>query len=384
MNSEGNINETNALDQLIKVSETISNPFVEEWKAQGKKTLAYNCAFMPEEIIMAAGFLPYRIRGTGCEETSQADSYMATVNCSFCRACLEHLMQGEYDFLDGAIFANSCDHMHVTYVNWKAQGKTPFMDNIISAPNIITEHGRKWFSEEISNIKERIEEYFEVSITDEKLTEAINLCNENRDLRKKLYTLMAGENSPLTGSQLLSVIVAGYAIPKGEYNQLLRQLLENIEDKEGIVGEKVRLCIGGSALDDPALLKIIEDVGGLIVADTLCFGSRFLTEPIAVTGNLMEAVSDAYYHRILCPRMFDSYEQRIEFAIQTAKEAKVDGVVLQAIKNCDCHGIDNVMLERDLEKEGIPVLVLEREYNVLPDAGRIRTRLQAFMERIKR
>jgi benzoyl-CoA reductase/2-hydroxyglutaryl-CoA dehydratase subunit BcrC/BadD/HgdB len=41
------------------------------------------------------------------------------------------------------------------------------------------------------------------------------------------------------------------------------------------------------------------------------------------------------------------------------------------------------MLERDFEKEGIPVLILEREYDVLPDVGRIRTRAQAFMERIK-
>ena len=46
------------------------------------------------------------------------------------------------------------------------------------------------------------------------------------------------------------------------------------------------------------------------------------------------------------------------------------------------HGIDSVMLERDFEKEGIPVLVLEREYDSLADAGRIKTRVQAFLERI--
>jgi benzoyl-CoA reductase/2-hydroxyglutaryl-CoA dehydratase subunit BcrC/BadD/HgdB len=60
----------------------------------------------------------------------------------------------------------------------------------------------------------------------------------------------------------------------------------------------------------------------------------------------------------------------------------VDGVVLQSIRNCDIHGIDNVMLERDFEEQGIPVLVLERDYNALSDAGRIKTRVQAFLERI--
>jgi benzoyl-CoA reductase subunit C len=67
-----------------------------------------------------------------------------------------------------------------------------------------------------------------------------------------------------------------------------------------------------------------------------------------------------------------------------AKQANVEGLILQSIKNCDIHGIDNVMLERDFEKIGIPVLVLEREYDVLADAGRIKTRVQAFLERIGR
>ncbi len=40
------------------------------------------------------------------------------------------------------------------------------------------------------------------------------------------------------------------------------------------------------------------------------------------------------------------------------------------------------MLARDFEKKGIPVLVLEREYDALADAGRIKTRVQAFLERI--
>ena len=57
-------------------------------------------------------------------------------------------------------------------------------------------------------------------------------------------------------------------------------------------------------------------------------------------------------------------------------------VTWRSITNCDLHGIDSVMLERDFEREGIPVLVLEREYDSLADAGRIKTRVQAFLERI--
>jgi benzoyl-CoA reductase/2-hydroxyglutaryl-CoA dehydratase subunit BcrC/BadD/HgdB len=131
------------------------------------------------------------------------------------------------------------------------------------------------------------------------------------------------------------------------------------------------------------MLKIIEDTGGLVVSDTLCFGARksFL-DPIDEDGDPLDAIADRYYHQILCPRMFDSYPERFNSALDAAKQANVKGVVLQSIKNCDLHGIDNVMFERDFEKQGIPVLVLEREYDALADAGRIRTRVQAFLERI--
>jgi len=39
-------------------------------------------------------------------------------------------------------------------------------------------------------------------------------------------------------------------------------------------------------------------------------------------------------------------------------------------------------VRRDLEEAGIPVLVLEKEYSAKADIGRVKTRVQAFMERI--
>ena len=165
------------------------NSYIEEWKNQGKKVLGYNCSYFPEEIVHAAGLLPFRIRGTGCTETTLADSFLARANCSFARACLEHLLQGRYDFLDSAVFVYSCDHMCTAHNSWKAQGKLPLIENIISVPHTITEYGREWYREEIGNIKDRIEEHFDVTITDDGLKEAIIACNETQRLQKRLYEL---------------------------------------------------------------------------------------------------------------------------------------------------------------------------------------------------
>lgn len=377
------MDQSERLSEFEKLSGTLLNPRVEEWKRQGKKVLGFNCSYFPEEIVLAAGLLPFRIRATGCTETALADSYLSRANCSFARACLEHLLQGNYDFLDAAVFVYSCDHMCTAHNSWKAQGKLPLIETIISVPHTITEYGRDWYREEIGNVKGRIEEHFDVAITDEGLKEAIVAGNETQRLQKRLYELRGREAPPITGSQSLSVLVADGSLPRDEYNRLLRALLEELEGGAAVSGYDHRLMVSGSVIDNPAMLKLIEECGGLVVSDTLCFGARrFFRGPIREDGDPLDAITDRYYSQILCPRMFDAYPERLDFAVELAKQADVDGVILQSIRNCDIHGIDNVMLEKDFEERGIPVLVLEREYDALADAGRIKTRVQAFLERI--
>ena len=371
------------LNEFESVSGTLLNPYIEEWKHQGKKVLGFNCSYFPEEIVHAAGILPFRIRGTGCKETSRADAFLSRSNCSFARACLEHLLRGIYDFLDSAIFTYSCDHMCTAHNSWQAQDKLPLLENIISVPHTITEYGRDWYREEIGNIKEKISDHFDVPITNDGLKQAIISCNETQRLQKRLSELRRRDAPPITGSQSLSVLVSEGSMPKDEYNRLLGALIKELENHEGVSGYGHRLMLTGSVIDNPAMLKIIEDTGGLVVSDTLCFGARrCFRDPVEDDGDPMDAIADRYYNQILCPRMFDSYPKRFDFSLDLARQANVEGVILQSITNCDLHGIDNVMLKRDFEEKGIPALVLEREYDALADAGRIRTRVQAFLERI--
>jgi len=80
--------------------------------------------------------------------------------------------------------------------------------------------------------------------------------------------------------------------------------------------------------------------------------------------------------------MAGEYARRLNFIRSQAERAHVQGVILQHIKFCDLHGTDNALLKKDLEEQGIAAIELERQYGPLADAGRIRTRVQAFLERI--
>jgi benzoyl-CoA reductase/2-hydroxyglutaryl-CoA dehydratase subunit BcrC/BadD/HgdB len=99
-------------------------------------------------------------------------------------------------------------------------------------------------------------------------------------------------------------------------------------------------------------------------------------------GDPIKSLSDRYIKDVLCPRMYEEYARRRDFILGKIEDASVDGVVVMHNKFCDVHGVDNVQIRLDLEKRKIPVLALEKEYGSKADVGRIRTRVQAFLERI--
>ena len=156
---------------------------------------------------------------------------------------------------------------------------TPFV-HIMSLPKKTDEPQVGWYRDEMVNLKEALERHFSVRITDERLWEAIRLHNETRRLQRQLYELRKRENPPITGAETLAVMVAGTAMPKQKYNQLLRELLDEISRREGNADYRARLMIVGGILDDPGYIKVIEEQGGLVVTDMLCFGTKIMWKDV--------------------------------------------------------------------------------------------------------
>ncbi len=373
-----------AFEELAEISQAKANRFVTDWKGRGKKVLGYVCSYLPEEILYAADILPYRLTGRGVKDTSQADSYLTRVNCSFSRCCLELAFSGKYDFLDGAVFTNGCDHIRRTFDNWQSHQKTlPFM-HILPVPHLLSSDGLIWFKEEVVKLKEEVERRFNVKITSDKLAEAVATYNETRRLLRKLYDLRTSDAPPFSGAEVITILSAGVAIPKTEFNRLLKNLLQEAETREPIPKGRVRLMVAGSMMDDPEFLENVEDLGAVVVTDALCIGARSFWDLTEEKGDPFDAVINRYYNHVPCPRMAAQYKKRLAFIKDQAKRARVDGVILEYIKFCDLHGTDNALLKMDLEKAGIASIEIERQYGPLADAGRIRTRVQAFLERIRR
>ena len=375
--------KSEAFGKFVEAAGSILNPEVRVWKEQGGGVVGFFCSTVPEEIFTAAGLLPFRMRGTGSTTTELSDAYFSSINCSFPRHTFNQALRGEYDFLDGLVCINSCDHVRRVYDNWIRALETPFVQ-VMSLPRKMGEPQIDWYYDELNLLRGQLEEHFGVKVTDERIAEAIALQNQVRSLQKQLYLLRKVDKPPITGAETLAVMVAGTAMPKQRYKELLTELLEELTEKQGSRDYRARLMILGGELDDPSYLQIIEEQGGLVVTDSSCFGSRLMWAPVdEAEPDPIRALARYYIHdRPSCPRMYGGQPARIAFTREMAREFRVDGIVGERLLFCDQWVVENYMTDLDLKEDGIPFMALDREY-ILSGEGQLRTRIQAFLETLE-
>ena len=371
---------SNAFEECAAAAGGIINPAVQDWKDRGGKVVGYFCSHVPTEVLMAAGILPFRMRGTGSEGTESADAFFTSINCSFPRHTFNQALKGEYDFLDGLVCISSCDHIRRVYDNWKRNLATPFV-KIMSLPKKVGDAQVEWYRDEIGILRDDLQKHFDVQISDERLQEAIKLCNETRRLQRKLYALRKGAQPPITGAETLAVMVAGTAMPAERYNALLSSLLEDLGHSNGKAGYRARLMIVGSELDDPAYVEVIEEQGGLVVTDSICYGTRTMWVDVdEAAADPAEALARYYIQeRPSCPRMNGDQARRAAFLQDLIREFQVDGVIGERMLFCDFWCAEHYMNKLDLKEAGVPFLQLDREY-ITSGKGQLRTRIQAFLE----
>jgi len=374
---------------FIDIAAVLDNQYLQKWKADGNKVVGYTCSYLPDEILHAVNILPYRIRGINTTSTMIGDTYFGPFICSFPKCVLQLAGEGQYDFLDGAIITPGCDSIRRLDECWRKTGEdypnaAPDFFHYFGVPHKIVDYSLDWFIDEIRDLISAIEKHFKVKLEADRLRESIKLYNNSRKLTAKLDQLRIQDNTVLSGTNALAAILAGTALPRETYNMLLEEFLSDVEHSEIDSKGKKRIMLIGSMDDSVELVQTIEGERAIIVADNLCFGPRQNFDFVEETEDPIAALAERYLRQSDCPRMFGLYKERLETIMNRVNDAKIDGVILQNIRFCDLHGSENGLLERDLEAVGIPCLKLEREYGPMLETGRIRMRLDAFMERLSR
>ena len=319
--------------------------------------------FVPEELITAAGAMPYRMRATGSTGTELSESRFTQVNCTFVRHLFDSGMRGDQTFLDGVVSANNCDHVRRLYDNWVAKIPTAYSHFLVfpkkSGPEQVDV-----FRDRLAAFKASLEQYLGVEITEERLRAAIDLHNRTRRLQRQLYDLRRSTTPPLTGADALAVMVAGTCIPRERYNMLLEHLIADCGGAPGISSHAARVMVVGGEIDDPEFIAVIESQNGLVVTDMLGYGYRSCAKDVGVEGDLLTALARyQVMERPADPRIFGRTTEERDFYISRAvEEFGVEGVISVRLMQCDHWGFEQTNLSKYLKKKRIPHLALEIAY----------------------
>ena len=359
-----------------------------ELKGQGEKVIGYLCALTPVEIITAAGFVPFRIKGDVNEPVTRADTQMETIVCPLVRSCFDGLLKGKYGFLDGLVIPHACDSITRSYSTIKYSLGLSY-SHFVNTPHTTKDISKEFFKAELATFRGSLAKFAGKEISDESLAQAIKLYNENKAKVRELYELRKSDPPLISGAEVNKVLIAAMSLPVGESIKLISSVIEELKQRSASPARKsARVMVVGAQVDDAAFIKLVEDSGASVVIDSMCVGTRDYFFDVDVTQDPWDGMADYYLRKLNCPRTYrewtkgtyeDDLEARFSEIGTFVKEFKVDGVILYILKYCDPFGFEVPARMKYIQSLNTPVLYLEDEY-MMASTGRLRTRIQAFLE----
>jgi benzoyl-CoA reductase/2-hydroxyglutaryl-CoA dehydratase subunit BcrC/BadD/HgdB len=377
----------NAPLKTLNEMQRLTSPFpesvaVKEWKATGRFVIGWYNPYVPEEIIHAAGMLPFEV--TGDNEPVQmhgAEAHIYSNSCSKIRTCWQLQLDGKYSFLDGLVSTHMCDQDMRLYEVWSYYKKLPFME-LIYAPRKRDEEAVKLYKTDLEGFRDRLSQYLICRVPDQRVADSIRVYNRGRELMMQLYELRKRDRPPVTGAEAAEVSKAAARMTRERFNELMEQLLDEIRRTGREIKKALRLMLIGSDLHNTTQITALESKDAVVVVDEMDIGIRRAWGQVDTKLPPMEALARHY----LLGRPVDKHhwnsDGRLEFIGEIAEQYKVDGVVSQSVRFCTYLGWDKFDLKKQLQERGIPILELDLEYGH-PGGAQMRIRAEAFMEMLE-
>ncbi len=353
-----------------------------EAKSKGRKVIGLLCNYAPEEIIYAAGMLPWRITGTWDSDLSRAAVYRDLDSCRYCTHSLEALLRGDLNFLDGIVDSDWDDDRRRVFDTWVYIAKPAFAATY-TAPKSKSEISERYFAREISQIAAQLEKFGGVKITEQKIRNAIKTYNKTRSLLMGLYELRKRRVPPVTGAEVLGITTAAQVMDKADFNAELEAVMPFIESRE--LKDKAglpRVLVTSDMLDNPQFLEIIESEGSLVAMDDLDTGSRYFYKLVDENDDdPVRAIARRYCWRPADSTAFN-WEEQIQQIIEWVREFRCDGVVELFEEFSPPRQWRAPLLVRELGRHNIPLARISRSYDV-GSVEQLKTRVAAFLEMLK-
>lgn len=378
-----------------KLLEDANNDLVRQAKAEGKIALGYTCFHMPEVLLNLDNCFSVRLRAPNTGSMEVATYYMCNGSCEYSRALLERAMEGNYKFLDAICGVDLCEAMNRCMENMEllhienenndkffyTNTDVAYSDDEDSVVHTVEQLQRK--------VLNKLHENYGVDISDDALRKAVERHNEICRLITEIGEYRKLENPPITGYEFHVLTLASYTCPKYLIIDKLRETLEEIKTRVPDEKKKyrIRVVVVGSEIDDPDLIKLMEENGALVVADRFCYGSFPGRQGIILNDEepVLKQICRQYLQKTECPRHCAPHrvKHRYDFVNQLVHDFHADGVIYEQMKFCTYWSYERTLASYVMNEEyKIPTLSIDRPYRAR-SSGQLRTRIQAFVENVE-
>jgi len=400
-------------------------------KAQGKHIVGIMCEYTPRELIMAADAVPVCLCGGSAQMIGPAEEHLPANLCPLIKSTYGYHVQQANPFLEMAdmvVAETTCDGKKKMY-ELMAETRTMHVLELPQKPND-SDAMAHWVSE-LRKLKTRLEEAFHVTITDEKIRQAIQTMNRERSLRRQLADLMKSDHPPLTGRQLLQFKsnISGICADFTRYTRALESYRAKEADsrasvparpsgtgilpvtpthgRDGVpnalfrVGEphadatkscadarpakaKVRVLMTGVPVVHGAerVVEIIESHGGLVVCMDNCTGLKPILEDVDETAADPIAALAEKYFRLSCSVMTKN-SRRLDVLKDLARQYRAQCVIDLVWQACLTYDVESYFVKKLAENDlGLPYLRIETDYSP-SDSARIALRVEALFETVR-
>ena len=375
-----------SIDTLVQeFSQIAANPKaqLEAYKKQGKKCIGVMPYYAPEELVDAAGMVPFGMWGSNDKTISRAKEYCATFYCTIAQLDLEMLLDGTMDLLDGVITPTICDTLRPMSQNIRVAMSEKLPCIFLAHPQYRRpEFGLKFCVDQYTNVRAELEKIAGAPIADEAILNSIKVYNKSRAARREFAKLANEHCDVITPTKRSAVLKAAWFMPKAEYTEKLQQLNSELKALPVCKWKGTKVVTSGIICDNPKLLEIFEENNIAIAADDVAHESRAFRVDAPESGDPILALAHQFADQDYDVLLYDEHSsenRRGEFVANLVKESGAQGLVLFMQQFCDPEEMEYPYLKKALDSAGIPHIKLGVDQQ-MRDFGQARTAIQAFAD----
>jgi benzoyl-CoA reductase subunit C len=355
-------------------------PTVRRWREAGGKVVGHFQVYFPEEIVHAAGLLPFKVRGAPIE-ARQAEARFGSYLCSILKTSLELALSQRVP-MEMFVSQPICDAARNLAAVFGRNFSFPCQ--ILYLPqNANSAHAPQYLRGEYARLQRDIEAIAGRTITDADLRNSIGVFNENRRLLHTLYAIKRETPWLLSADEAYVLMAAGGMIPREEHNDLLQAVIPQIRARAGKPQDRIRVVFEGGFCEQPPL-DLLRTIAQFcyVVDDDLLIGLRWILEDVALDGDPLLNLADAYLEKSsYSPVQHDLRKPKEKMLLQRMANARASAAIITAAKMCEPGLDEQVAYSKALDEAGIPYFVSEFEES-MTSFDHMQIQLETFVENL--